>query len=432
MGYSSAEETDDSQFGSVRRIDSKTLMQLGMLGSDMNMTILTKTWQNGQNRPTRMEFTVESAGRSQVSTATFGKDTIDLESNNNGAVSKRSVPLPKDAPVVDDPMNAFLEGATGKTFYVLDPMTLALVKNEVIDKGSVTVIIKSQTFKAHKLLIREPRSDSSVYLSAKGDVIKIEGAMGIEMYPSTEKEALAPLTERTRASDLGFSTAISLQGAPQGLNSFKTVVLGITGPDLSRLPSGPGQVVTKPTKSKEWTLKISPLTINRTTPAKIAASQKPTWLTKSQNIDPTESSILAASKSAAEGETTVAGITEKIRAFVSNAMTPNAGIGVLRDAKEILETKEGVCRDYATLTAALLRASGIPTRVASGLILEDEKYYYHAWVEVWDGFHWIGVDSTRNVYVGAGYIKLAQGQIEDAFTFTVLEAAKIRVISAIR
>ncbi|MFX8601193.1 transglutaminase-like domain-containing protein, partial [Acinetobacter baumannii] len=56
-----------------------------------------------------------------------------------------------------------------------------------------------------------------------------------------------------------------------------------------------------------------------------------------------------------------------IRRYVHGIMQPNAGIGVVRDAREVLTTKEGVCRDYAVLTTTLLRAAGIPARLATGL-----------------------------------------------------------------
>jgi transglutaminase-like putative cysteine protease len=114
-------------------------------------------------------------------------------------------------------------------------------------------------------------------------------------------------------------------------------------------------------------------------------------------------------------------------------MRPNAGIGVLRDAGEVLKTKEGVCRDYAVLTAAILRAGKVPSRLASGLLYMDGQYFYHAWVEVWDGTHWVGVDSTRPAdHVGAGHLKLAQGNVEDAFSFTYLGGAKVEVLNVRR
>jgi transglutaminase-like putative cysteine protease len=63
----------------------------------------------------------------------------------------------------------------------------------------------------------------------------------------------------------------------------------------------------------------------------------------------------------------------------------------------------------------------------------DGSYYYHAWVEVWDGKAWCGVDATRPAKrVAADHLKLANGSVEDAFTFTFLDKVKVEVLNVRR
>jgi transglutaminase-like putative cysteine protease len=79
-------------------------------------------------------------------------------------------------------------------------------------------------------------------------------------------------------------------------------------------------------------------------------------------------------------------------------------------ALEVLHTKKGECQAHTLLYAALARASGIPTRLAGGLVyLEDTGFLYHAWAESYaDG--WIAVDPTFDqVGIDATHIKLAEG-----------------------
>ncbi|MBN1298676.1 MAG: hypothetical protein JW997_03200 [Actinobacteria bacterium] len=72
-------------------------------------------------------------------------------------------------------------------------------------------------------------------------------------------------------------------------------------------------------------------------------------------------------------------------------------------ASEILKTGKGVCADYAILYVAMLRAAGIPSRVAAGipsaLIMKEENQEIdigHAWVELkLPGYGWIPVDITQ-------------------------------------
>ena len=53
--------------------------------------------------------------------------------------------------------------------------------------------------------------------------------------------------------------------------------------------------------------------------------------------------------------------------------------GYLPDLDVILAEGKGICFDYAALLCAMLRAQGIPARMAVGYCGEA----YHAWVEVW-------------------------------------------------
>lgn len=77
-------------------------------------------------------------------------------------------------------------------------------------------------------------------------------------------------------------------------------------------------------------------------------------------------------------------------------------------ATEVLERKEGVCQDFAHLMIGLCRQRGIPARYVNGF-LEGEGET-HAWVEIFDGYNWIGFDPTHNRRICDGYVKLAHGR----------------------
>ena len=51
--------------------------------------------------------------------------------------------------------------------------------------------------------------------------------------------------------------------------------------------------------------------------------------------------------------------------------------GYLPDPDETLETGKGICFDYASLTASMLRSQGIPTKIIFGYVAPDDLY--HAW-----------------------------------------------------
>ena len=89
--------------------------------------------------------------------------------------------------------------------------------------------------------------------------------------------------------------------------------------------------------------------------------------------------------------------------YVPKASTPTGG------AVETLEAGAGVCRDYAHLTAALLRALDVPARLVSVYAPQLSPPDFHAVVEaVLDG-RWVVVDSTR-LAPRRGLVRMATGR----------------------
>lgn len=436
IGYSSSKEGTGTLDGATRkRLDSKTLIDAGLLGAAMKTIIDSTTWFGDAGRPVQMDFRVESAGRMQTTVAKFLESSIELKIDNNGALTNKTIPLPKDAPVVDDAVNAILSDASAigsvKSYYVLDPMTASLVKNDVKIAGHESIKVGNLTTKAQVIEVSEPRATMRVYLSAKGDVIKIDGPMGIEMRPISESQALGASPKNTIPPDLAATTSIKLDKAVGDVSNISALNLRVSGADLSRLPSDAFQTVKK--SGSSWAVTVHPVKIDPATTIAVARSQKGEWVKPTLNIPADSDEFKNVSTTVFAGAKTVADASKRVQQYVSSMMTPNAGIGVLRDAGEVLKTKEGVCRDYAVLTATILRAGGVPSRLASGLVMMDGRYYYHAWVEVWDGKKWCGVDSTRPaVRVAADHLKLAHGNVEDAFTFTFLDKVKVEVLNVRR
>src|SRR5688500_14892159 len=143
VGYASFEEKTDTLNGrSVKRSDSVNVIDASMLGTTMSMRISSTSWYDMANKPIRMKFLIESGGRSQLTDAVFSASSIKITSDNGGQKYTKTLTIPKDAPVLADTMEAIVAGNAAGTrtdFYVLDPMTLGLVKNAVVNKGKSKV-----------------------------------------------------------------------------------------------------------------------------------------------------------------------------------------------------------------------------------------------------------------------------------------------------
>lgn len=58
----------------------------------------------------------------------------------------------------------------------------------------------------------------------------------------------------------------------------------------------------------------------------------------------------------------------------------------------VLADKDGICYDYASLAAAMLRANGIPCKLVKGWARSGSTEVYHAWNEIWlEETGWIAV-----------------------------------------
>ena len=79
-----------------------------------------------------------------------------------------------------------------------------------------------------------------------------------------------------------------------------------------------------------------------------------------------------------------------------------------------------------TATAVHSPQSGTPQTCGFGLVYADGAFYYHAWVETWDGKNWFGVDSTRSdLSVTPGHIKLAHGHIDSIGVHWIIDRNKL-------
>lgn len=77
-------------------------------------------------------------------------------------------------------------------------------------------------------------------------------------------------------------------------------------------------------------------------------------------------------------------------------------------AQQAFSQQRGVCQDYAHILIALCRRAGITARYVNGFLLGEGAT--HAWVEVFDGGLWRGIDPTHNQLIEYGYIKLSHGR----------------------
>jgi transglutaminase-like putative cysteine protease len=130
----------------------------------------------------------------------------------------------------------------------------------------------------------------------------------------------------------------------------------------------------------------------------------------------------------------------KLEQFVHKYITTVSFSEAFATAAEVAAKPMGDCKAHAMLLCALLRARGLPARVAMGLIYMPDKraFAYHMWTEAYIDGRWIPLDATLGRGgIGAEHLKLAQSNLEGASAYSsflpVMQVAgglKIEILDA--
>lgn len=435
LGYSSYSETNSTLDGKpVHVSSSSSVIEAKMLGSNLSMKMFSKSFANAAGKPIEMDFTTTSQDRTQSLSAYFNGKNVKMVITSTGGKTTKVVPLP-DGLITDDPISQFTskgaKAVKSHVVYVLDPTTASFIRTVIVDKGQAKIDVNGQTKSCRWIQIQDPRANEDTYLTADGDVAKIVGPMGIEMLPEPKAKAMSGFGDQKIDLALGSRIVPTLPAnAKIDWQHITALKLHVSGKDISSIPTLPGQTAAK--DGDGFVVSIEPTNFNIPTGTSIAkaGAGQPEWLKPDTNIPANAPQMVKLARSIIGSSTDVGESARKIQKWVNSIMIPDASIGVLRDAREILKTKRGVCRDYAILTVTLCRAAGIPAKLASGLVSWDGDFYYHAWGLFYDGSKWVGLDSVApDAQMCASHITLAYGTFAQAFTFPVLSSPEITVIS---
>jgi transglutaminase-like putative cysteine protease len=124
---------------------------------------------------------------------------------------------------------------------------------------------------------------------------------------------------------------------------------------------------------------------------------------------------------------------EKVRRilyWVHESIEKRATVSV-PNALDTLEVRVGDCNEHSMLLAALLRATGIPAKVCVGLVHTRDRFYYHAWNEVYLGA-WITADALMGqMPADVTHIKFVEGGLDrQAEMLRVIGKVKLTVLEA--
>jgi transglutaminase-like putative cysteine protease len=135
------------------------------------------------------------------------------------------------------------------------------------------------------------------------------------------------------------------------------------------------------------------------------------------------------------------GRAEAMRKFVSTFVAEKGLDTAFATASETAQLRAGDCSEHAVLLCAMLRAEGIPARVAIGLIYTDSFlgregiFGWHMWTQALIDGRWVDLDATLSRRYHAGHVltgvsALGEGALaaELASSITLMGNLEIEVV----
>lgn len=303
---------------------------------------------------------------------------------------------------------------TGDTFVfpLFDPSTISRRDIEIRVAGRETIRIRGIPYESYRLEADVLGSRLTFWLDEEGNTLKESGFMGLTAIRSSS--AVAP-EGIVGSGEFDFYDLVAITPdrpitEPEKVSYLMVRMGGLEDVqvDLSALGSG-RQAFSE--SVLEITREELPLKASFERPMTEVHAEYRELLAPEFNIESDHEEIIRVA------EEIVGSVTDPIEAvsLVHDWVYENLEkrpVVSIPSALEVLRSKVGDCNEHATLVTALLRALGIPSRIAVGLVYTRGKFYYHAWNEAYVG-EWVTLDPTLNqIPAGATHIKLLEGNLD--------------------
>ncbi|MBP6965016.1 MAG: transglutaminase domain-containing protein [Armatimonadetes bacterium] len=421
------------------RCDSRIFTRILALGMMVEQELLTRIHLNEQFQPLAETFEMRSGGSVTKIEAAFEAERIVATVYSEGTKTNKIIPIPEGSTLVGDlmflPATRRLEIGEKFAYEYFNPAALALedVFTEVVRKETIEVDGVSH----EALLLRNMTSlgEMKCWLDEKGGVLKVSAILGLNMIREPREKALKFDNSYLPPEDLAVATSAPTDReiiSPRYVRDMTIRLVGLADEKLA-ISDKRQQATYTPGEPPvgEFKIAATDFDLDKAPNRPIKDRKLAEYLKATPYIQSGNEEIKAKAKAIVGDETNAYLAAGMIRAWVNINMKSKADIGIMRSAVDVLHGKTGVCRDYAVLYAALARAAGIPTKMVSGLVYFEGRFYYHAWAESFVG-EWVPLDATLTTdFVDATHIKLAEGEATSMFDMVkTMGALKAEVIQA--
>lgn len=422
--------------GEQYRLEQSSKTRISRAQVELEITAESVFIETVDGAPIELRFE-QDMGRQTVNTSwRFEDDHVQSVSSQGGRELRKKLPLPEGEWLT--PMAArryWLErveaGATSITFKTLsgeqglEPVTMVLEredegagedKDDFVHEGRAIPITR---WRASSSAL--PGIASVSQYSQDGHLIhdRAEFPFGeVTTRLATREAALA--AGEGPAPELLVSSVVPVAGPIANARSVSsaTLRLRVKQGEMPALPSAGAQRVEPGADPGATVLRVD---MYDNLPASLEEREDPAFLEESTMVDATDPLIKAhARRACRRAGDDPAERADAMRAYVHGHISAKALDTAFASASETARTRTGDCSEHGVLLCAMLRADGIPARVASGLVYIDafagerNVFCWHMWTQALIDGAWVDLDATLDrrydaLHVLTGTSSLAEG-----------------------
>ncbi len=299
------------------------------------------------------------------------------------------------------------------------------------DKQRVTMLDGSlqelQEINTSLWLEGKPIMETVAWVDDQGETLK-SAALGLQVLTYRGTQALAEAVNTAAQVDLLKVTSVPLPAGTPNLHQTPGQIYKIKSQrDLYKIFSNKTNQTVRSTLALECDVTVMAIRPDQPIPQGINTDDLPSDLDRNPSplIQSADPAIVDMAKQCAADETDTAKLAIALEKFVHDKIERKDFSRSFASAADVARQPRGDCTEHAVLLAALLRARGIPARVASGLVYVDTPsgpmMGYHMWNEAYIGDRWYPLDAVLGLGgIGAGHLKILESSLPDENPYVAL------------
>jgi len=380
-------------------LSEKTYLQLNTMGTVHNLHIQTKAILANDLSLDQFTFQLKSDPFDFHVEGTVEEKILRLVMDD----SETKIPLTQKIYLPTALMDAAyamdLKSGESQNLKLFDPSTMGMRTVTLFYDGLETLEIMGEKLLCKMYSIDFMGIESTAWIDSTGQIVQEKGIMGLTLRKTNEQNAYQNLNNSTQ-NDLIEWVSISSNVLLENQDQLNEITYHIQG-EFDKKPLNGG---------RQFRSGLAYLTIKKEhipmPPYAMNSMEKycqPTMLIPSDNPK-----IIAQLNQITRQTDPCLVKIKKIMIWMNENIIKRPVLSV-PNAIETLKHKCGDCNEHAVLTASLLRAAGIPTQIAAGLVYHKGRFYYHAWNEVYLN-KWVTLDVIMNQFpADITHIRLVKG-----------------------